>query len=170
MTPFKQKPKPTKETVYRVLKSTFVRRRSKARSAPAPSLFHVKDDQGEQWRKELRTVEEDLEARRLNTVVLDNDARASDDLSGVTLSVDLGESSPGTEDLGVGDLDEVDLVLGAEGLDELDVLGLGAGLDENAEVGDTLVEGLGALSETSGKSIVDEGVLQGRGVKGGDGQ
>lgn len=37
--------------------------------------------------------------------------------------VDLGETSPGTEDLGVGNLDKVDLVLGAEGLDELDVLG-----------------------------------------------
>ena len=53
-------------------------------------------------------------------------------------------------------------MLGAEGLDELDVLGLGAGLDENTEVSDSLVESLGGLSESSGESIVDEGVLRGR--------
>lgn len=101
-----------------------------------------------------------MEALRLDTVVLDDDARAANDLAGVALTVDLAETSPGTEDLGVTDLDEVDLVLGAESLNELDVLGLRAGLDEDAKVGLTLVEGLGALTETTGETVVNESVLQ----------
>lgn len=36
---------------------------------------------------------------------------------------------------------------------------LSAGLNENTEVGNTLVEGLGALAETASESIVNEGVL-----------
>lgn len=51
-------------------------------------------------------------------------------------------------------------MLGAEGLDELDVFGLGAGLDEDAEVGLTLVESLGALAETTSETVVLERVLQ----------
>ena len=108
----------------------------------------------------LEVVEEDVETLALDTVVLDDDARAADDLAGVALTVDLAEAGPGTEDLGVTDLDEVDLVLGTEGLNQLDVLGLSAGLDEDAEVGLTLVEGLGALAETAGETVVNEGVLQ----------
>jgi len=72
----------------------------------------------------------------------------------------LAETSPLTEELGVGDLDQVDLVLGAESLDELDVLALSAGLVENAEMSLALVEGLGSLAETAGKTVVDEGVLE----------
>ena len=108
----------------------------------------------------LEVVEEDVESLALGAVVLDDDARAADDLAGVALTVDLAETSPGAEDLGVTDLDEVDLVLGAEGFNELDVLSLCAGLDENAKVGLTLVKGLCALTETASKTIVNEGVLQ----------
>ena len=108
----------------------------------------------------LEVVEEDMKSLRLDTVVLDDDARAANDLAGVALTVDLAETGPGTKDLGVTDLDEVDLVLGTESLNELDVLGLSAGLDENAEVGLTLVECLGALSETASKAVMDECVLQ----------
>ena len=96
----------------------------------------------------------------LNTVVLDDDARATDDLAGVALTVNLAETSPGTKDLGVTDLHEVDLVLGTEGLNELDVLSLRAGLNEDAKVSLTLVEGLGALAETAGETVVNESVLQ----------
>lgn len=39
-------------------------------------------------------------------------------------------------------------------------LTLSASLDENAKVSDTLVERLSALSESSGESVVNEGVLQ----------
>lgn len=86
------------------------------------------------------TVEEDLESWRVLTVVGDDDARASDDLSGLALSVDLllymsvashiplcvcthSKTGPLSEDLGVRDLDELNVVLGTEGLNELQVLG-----------------------------------------------
>jgi len=108
----------------------------------------------------LEVVEENMETLTLNTVVLDNDARAADDLTGVTLTVNLAETSPGTENLRVANLDEVDLVVGAESLDELDVFGFRAGLDENAKMGLALVQGLGGLTETAGKSIVDKGIFQ----------
>ena len=51
-------------------------------------------------------------------------------------------------------------MLSTEGLNELDVLSLRAGLDEDAKVGLTLVEGLGALAETTGETVVDKSVLQ----------
>lgn len=108
----------------------------------------------------LEVVEDDVETLRVAAKVLDDNARAADDLAGVSLTVDLAETSPGAEDLCVTDLDEVDLVLRAEGLNELDVLSLRAGLDENAKVGLTLVEGLGALTETASEAVVNEGVLQ----------
>ena len=108
----------------------------------------------------LEVVEEDVQTLALDTVVLDDDARAANDLAGVAFTVDLAKTSPGTEDLGVTDLDEVDLVLGTESLNQLDVLGLSAGLDEDAEVGLALVESLGALAETASETVVDEGVLQ----------
>lgn len=101
-----------------------------------------------------------MQALAVSTVVLDNDARATDNLAGVALLVDLAKTSPGTEDLSVTNLDEVDLVLSTEGFDELDVLCLSAGLDEDAKMGLTLVEGLSSLTETTGETVVDESVLQ----------
>lgn len=108
----------------------------------------------------LEVVEEDVEALGLDAVVLDDDARAADDLARVALAVDLAETGPGAEQLRVGDLDEVDLVLRAERLDELDVLRLRARLDEDAQVGLALVKRLGALAETTSETVVNEGVLQ----------
>ena len=101
-----------------------------------------------------------METLGLDAVVLNDDARAADDLAGVALTVDLAETGPGAKDLRVSDLDEVDLVLRAEGLDELDVLGLSAGLDKDAKVSLTLVESLGTLAETTGETVVNECVLQ----------
>ena len=101
-----------------------------------------------------------METLALDTVVLDDNARAADDLAGVALTVDLAETSPGTEDLGVTDLDRVDLVLCTECLNQLDVLGLRARLDEDAQVGLTLVQRLSTLAKTASKTVVDEGVLQ----------
>ena len=101
-----------------------------------------------------------METLALSTVVLDDNARASDDLAGVTLTVDLAKTGPGAEDLGVGNLDEVDLVLSTESLNELDVLGFCARFDEHAKVGLTLVESLSTFTEPTGKTIVNESVLQ----------
>ena len=45
-----------------------------------------------------------MEALALDTVVLDDNAGAADDLTGVALTVDLAKAGPGSEDLGVTDL------------------------------------------------------------------
>ena len=108
----------------------------------------------------LEVVEEDVKTLGLNTVVLDDNARAADDLARVALTVDLAETSPGAKDLRVTDLDQVDLVLRTESFDQLDVLGLRARLNENAQMRLTLVERLRALAETASKTVMDEGVLQ----------
>jgi hypothetical protein len=70
----------------------------------------------------------------LDTVILHYNAGAADDLAGVALTVNLAKPSPGTEHLGVSDLDQVDLVFGTESFNELEVFGLRASLDEYAEV------------------------------------
>ena len=108
----------------------------------------------------LEVVEEDVQALGLNTVVLDDDARAADDLARVAFTVDLAETSPRAEDLGVTNLDEVDLVFSTEGLDELDVLGFRAGLNEDAQVRLAFVKRLRTLTKTTSETIMDEGVLQ----------
>ena len=108
----------------------------------------------------LEVVKEDVESLGLDTVLLNDDTAASDHLSGVALTIDFAKTGPGSEDLSISDLDQVDFVLGAESLNELDVLGLRASLDEDAQMGLALVEGLGALTETTGETVVDEGILQ----------
>lgn len=51
-------------------------------------------------------------------------------------------------------------MLRAKSLNELDVLGLRARLDEHAQVRLTLVERLRGLTQTTGKAVVNESVLQ----------
>lgn len=114
---------------------------------------------GERHLAGLEVLKEDLESGRVLTVVGDDNARAANDLSGLALTVDLGETGPLTKDLGVRDLDELDTVLSAESLDELEVLGLGDSLDEDTEVSLLLVKSLGALPQTPGKTVVDESGL-----------
>ena len=108
----------------------------------------------------LKVIQENVETLALDTVLLDNDASAANDLSGVALTVELAETSPCPEDLGISDLDQVDFVLSAESLDKLEVFGLSAGLYENAEMGLALVESLGAFAEATGETVVNESVLQ----------
>jgi len=108
----------------------------------------------------FEVVDEDVEALAVGTIVLDNDTRAADDLTGVPLLVDLAKTCPLTENLRVTDLDQVDLVFGTKGLNQLDVLGLGTGLDEDTQVSLALIEGLGGFTETTGKTIVNESHLQ----------
>ena len=52
----------------------------------------------------LEVVLEDVAALALRAVLLDDDARAADDLARVALAVDLAEAGPGAEHLGVTDL------------------------------------------------------------------
>ena len=108
----------------------------------------------------FEVVDEDVETLALFTIILDNDARAADDLAGVTLLVDLAKTSPLTENLRVTDLDQVDLVFGTECLNQLDVLGLGTGLDEDTQVSLAFIEGLGGFAKAAGETIVNESSLQ----------
>lgn len=108
----------------------------------------------------LEVIQENMETLALYTVVLHDNTGATNDLAGVTLPVDLAKTRPLTELLVVGNLDQVDLVLSAQRLDELEVLGGVARLDEDTQMGLALVESLGALAETTGETVVDEGVFQ----------
>lgn len=137
----------------------------------------------------LEVVEEDAALLGLLTPVLDDDARAVDDLAGVTLTVDLAcsgplaipmpifpdvnlsppegedmgvrtETSPLAELLSVGDLDERDLVLAAKSNNELLVGLLLASLVQDAHVGLATVEGLAGLAQTAGESVVDQSDLE----------
>ena len=80
----------------------------------------------------FEVVDEDMETLAVGTIVLHDDARTANDLTSVTLLVDLAKTCPLTENLRVTDLNQVDLVFGTEGLNQLDVLGLGTGLDKDA--------------------------------------
>lgn len=107
----------------------------------------------------LEVVEEDGPLLGLFTPVLDDNARAVYDLASVTLAVKSTETSPLSQLLSVGNLDQWNLVLGAKSLDELLVGLFLAGLIQHTHVGLTPVEGLGGLTNTTGKSVVDKGVL-----------
>jgi hypothetical protein len=108
----------------------------------------------------FEVVDEDMETFALGTIVLNHDARAADDLAGVTLLVDLAKTSPLAKNLRVTDLNQVDLVFGTEGLNQLDVLGLGTGLDEDTQVSLAFIKGLGSFAQTTSQTIVDESSLQ----------
>ena len=101
-----------------------------------------------------------MQSLALSSVVLDNDARAANDLAGVALTVNLAETGPGAKDLRVSNLDKVNLVLGAKSLNELQVLRFSDGLDEDAQVRLALVEGLRTFTETARETVVDERRLQ----------
>lgn len=103
----------------------------------------------------LEVVQNDMESFAVLAKVLDNDTAASNDLSRVTLAVNLAKTSPSTEDFGVTDLDEVDLVLSAESLDELDVFCLADGLDENTEMGQAFVQSFGTFAKSTSQTVVN---------------
>lgn len=105
----------------------------------------------------LEVVQEDVALLAFLTPVTDDDARAVDDLSGVTLTVEDTETGPFTQHLSVGNLDQGDLVFGAQGNDELLVGFLFAGLVQDAHVCLATIEGLGGFAQTTGETVVDEG-------------
>lgn len=95
-----------------------------------------------------------------DTTYLHNDHTAAYNLARIALAVNLAETSPLTELLGIGHLDQVDAVLRAQGLDELDVVLLVQGLGEHAEMGLATVKGLGSLADATGQTVVDQGLLE----------
>ncbi|KAJ6119476.1 hypothetical protein N7523_003756 [Penicillium sp. IBT 18751x] len=124
-----------------------------------PVLQHHKPERtGHSTRQTLEVVEEDGALLGLLTPILNDDARAVNDLAGVTLTVE--KADPLAEHLSIGNLDEGDLVLGAKSDNELLVSLLLAALVEDTHVGLTAVEGLGSLTQTTGKTVVDQGDAQ----------
>lgn len=101
-----------------------------------------------------------MESLGVSTEILNDNTAAANDLAGVTLTIDFAETSPGTKNFGISDLDQVGTMLRAKGLNKLDVFSLSASLDQNTEVGFTLIEGLGALTKTTSKTIMDKGIFQ----------
>lgn len=81
-------------------------------------------------------------------------------ISCIEIAGKLTETDPLAEHLSIGNLDEGDLVLGAESDNELLVSLLLAALVEDTHVGLAAVEGLGGLTETTGKTVVDQGDAQ----------
>ena len=75
---------------------------SRARRSPGGLRRH--DDAVKRRLARRKVVEEDREGLGLLAVVLDDDARAADDLAGDALLVELAEASPLAEELGVRDL------------------------------------------------------------------
>lgn len=108
----------------------------------------------------LEKVDDEVKGGGILTVVLDDNTGGVDDLAGVAILIKLVQASPLTK-LGTGrDLEQVDVVLGGEGSDELHVAILFAVAGEDDEVSLLAIESLGALTKTTGNTIVDDGVLE----------
>ena len=89
--------------------------------------------------------------------LVDDGARAADNLDGFTVLVVLAEADPFAEKLAVLDLVKRDGVLVAESGDQLGVVGFIARVGEHAKVGFTAIQALDGLVETTGKAIVAQG-------------
>lgn len=109
-------------------------------------------------------LEESLSGSGVFTPVGDDSDTASDNLSWVTFTVELGKTNPFTELLGVRDLDErnVDIAFTAETFNELDVGFFSDRVAENAHNSVSGGKSLGSRLETTGKTVVSKGNAQGR--------
>ena len=107
-------------------------------------------------------VEENLTLSRVLTPLGDNYATTADNLAGITITVKLAETNPFTELLGIGNLDKRNLLLRllAKSLDKLDVRLFGDRVTENTEKGVAGRQGLGSLTKTTSKTVVNKGTLK----------
>lgn len=105
-------------------------------------------------------LEEGQRSGVLITEVGDNNRRSTNDLSGVSVLVNLAETSPLTELLLVGDHDEGNSLLLGQSLDELLVCWLVAALRQEDQLGVSGLESLGDLMETSDEGSTTACVLQ----------
>jgi hypothetical protein len=92
--------------------------------------------------------------------IFDHDTAAANDLSRIALAIDLAKPGPSTEDFGVTDFNQIDLVLGAKGLDELEVFSLRTRLNEDTQMCLTLVQRFSAFTEPTGEAVMNERILQ----------
>lgn len=94
------------------------------------------------------------------TKVSNDSARALDDLSGVSLSINLAESTPLTKGLSLRDLDQRNLAISTESLNQTGVHSLIAILSKEANLGNTTVQSLHSQTETTLESLMVKSVLQ----------
>ena len=99
------------------------------------------------------TIQEDVHGLRLLSEVSNGNTRTANNLTGVTLTIDLTETGPFTELLGIRDLDQVDVVFGTESFNELDVFRLGTRLTENSQMSLTS-KNCGIVSKKKAKSVL----------------
>jgi hypothetical protein len=108
----------------------------------------------------LEVLIEDMTSLGVFSVLLDNNAGATNNLASVSIAVNLAETCPFSQDLRVSNLNEGNGMGGAKCLDELDILRLRASLNEHTKVGLTSIQGLCALAQTTSKTVVLKRLLQ----------
>lgn len=105
-------------------------------------------------------LNEEVELRGGLSEVLNNDARAAARLDDGSFLVTLAETNPLAEFLAIRDSEAVDLVLSAQCLNQTNVGWLVAGLGKNAHVSLLAVESLNGFTNTTGKTVVGQSLLQ----------
>jgi hypothetical protein len=80
----------------------------------------------------LEVIQKDVHGFGFFSKVSNGDTRTTNDLTGVTFTIDLTETGPFTELLGIRDLDQVDVVFSTEGFNQLEVLRLGTRFTEDS--------------------------------------
>jgi len=104
----------------------------------------------------LEVVQKNRSFLRLLAPILDNNARTINNLSGISITINLAKPGPLAQLLPVRNLDQRDLVLAAQGHNELLVRFLLAILIEHAHVRLSPIERLGSLAEPAREPIVHE--------------
>jgi hypothetical protein len=82
----------------------------------------------------LEVIQEDVHSLGFFSEISDSDTRTTNDLTGVTFTIDLAKTSPFTELLGIRNLDQVDVVFSTESFNQLDVFRFGTRLTENGQM------------------------------------
>jgi hypothetical protein len=108
----------------------------------------------------LEVLVKDMTSLGILAVLLNNNARATHNLPGVAIPVNLTEARPFTQDLRISHLDEGNSVRGAKRFNEFDILRLRAGLNKHTNVGLTPVQGFCALTQATSKTVMFERLLQ----------
>ena len=108
----------------------------------------------------LEVLIENMASLGIFSVLLDNNARTTDNLARIAIAVNLAEACPFAQDLRVSYLDKGNGMRGAKRFDELDVFCLRASLNEHTKVGLTPIQGLCALPQTTSKTVVLKRLFQ----------
>jgi len=104
----------------------------------------------------LEVLEENVPLLTLLTPIPNDNARAIDDLSGISFTIQCTKPSPFSQLLPIGNFNQGDLVFGAQSLDELLVRLLLATLVEHGHVGLATIQRLARLAEAAGEAVVDK--------------